>query len=244
MKKIYLQILSGLLIVFVGGILFVDNFIYNSPTRTIGEYYQTINDVTQEEIIPKCDSPNATTADKFICDTNFYKKLIASSTLNETILQKGSYFEFPICHNVITELERQACYFEAVGEFKNFVALNESGKIDYSEVIAMCKNFDNNPYYKLLCVRSVALKAVDAKEQNLQEMCIGNTGTRAERIYCVVGFAHKLAEMVDSDRGIEYVRAYTDICKVLPKEEAILCVNIIKTSPNKAYWFGYKDLDV
>lgn len=242
MNTIFLKLISGLIIIFVVGVLYVDNFVGKSPENTIQDYYTSVvtKDLGEENTL--CDEVSGTTSEVFRCYTAIYRSLIAGTTTDQVIRNAGQFYEFPICHNVTSELERQACYFEAVGKFKNFVALNESGKVDYSEVIAMCKNFDNNPFYKLLCVRSIALKAVDVGAENLHEMCIENTATRAERIYCVVGFAHKLAEMVDANRGIEYVRVYTDICKVLSAKESLLCASIIEQFPEKTYLVSPSDV--
>lgn len=182
--------------------------------------------------------------DEFNCYTGVFMEGILGLPSNEVLVKNGENFEFPMCDALTNELERQACFFESVIEFRKFVEKGPNGKANFSDMTLMCKIFGHD-LYRALCIRNIAIRSItENRETNLQKMCIDNTNSRAERIVCVLGFAHRLALALDSTKGVEYVQTYTDICKILPKNEAVLCVNIIKESPGKAYWFGYKDLDL
>lgn len=242
MKKIYLQIISSLLIALVVGILTVDQFRLEEKTVPVSEYLDRMSlQVTEiatttppAPTFSDCDFYLAEHNTGFTCYTEKYRKIVASLPTSEVVAEKTGYFEFPLCHKAENELERQACYFEVVAKFKDLAKVEENAKVSYGELVSMCRNFQDE-YYRLLCVRSLSLKAVEDGYADLKEMCIENTNTRTERVMCVVEFASKLAGLLYPNKGVEYVKVYTDVCQVLPGNEPRFCEAIIRQSPEKTF---------
>ncbi len=200
-------------------------------------------DLNVDDALYVCKNVSKSVYEDFNCYTGVFMEATISMSQQQIIKKVGNNFEFPICDTVQNELERQACFFEGVIKFRDFVEKGTDNKVHFSDLTPMCKIF-NDDYYRMLCIRNISIRAItENRETNLEKMCIENISSRAERIMCVLGFAHRLALSIDSSRGVKYTEIYKDICKVLKQDEAIVCEKIIKDTPGKAYYFTEKDIN-
>lgn len=198
-----------------------------------------------------CDQVTTTVYDKFNCYTGVFMEANLDYPQNDLIVRQGegtnANFIFPMCDKVGNELQRRACFFESVLQFRNFVKKDavDPNKISYADMIPLCKNF-NNELYRLICIRNISIRSVSENaEENLQKMCIDNTSTRAERVMCVAGFAHKIVMSITSEqRNQEYFNFTNEICNYLNKQERVLCKQIIKSHPSRLYIIDENSLNI
>jgi hypothetical protein len=201
-------------------------------------------DYNETDALYVCNKVAKSTYDKFNCYTGIFMEANLQLPLFLLIENKDNSFQFKLCDVVSDELQKRACFFETVLQFKHFTPKTPDGRYDYAGMINNCKIFHND-LYRLICVKNISLRSISENSQkDLKRMCIDNTSSRAERIFCVVGFAHRLAHSIEEKRTTEYYKIYDDICKNLSADEVSACQRVIRETPEKAYIVDESDLKI
>ncbi len=189
-----------------------------------------------------CDKVVKNKYEKFNCYTGVFMEQNLSLSKDEILTQdKSGTFSFKVCDTLVDKLQQTSCYFEHVLRFGDFTQKQN----DFLEMSFMCQKIKDE-VNRLGCVKSLAARSVtDAHFNNISSMCLQNTKTRAQRIFCVTTFGHRIGLSLDSKKGEVYKKVSTDICKYLSKgEEVDLCKNMILNQDPNIYFNEEKDLKI
>jgi hypothetical protein len=191
-----------------------------------------------------CENVTKTETDRFNCLTGVFMEANLDLPKEEIFTTSGEgvnrNFNFILCDSQADKLAHRACYFETILQFKNFI----KEKWDYSQMTTLCKNISDS-VDRMACVKNVTIRSIiDVNYADINKMCLQNTGSRAERIFCVTNFAHRLALSINQHKNEEYYKQANDICKYLSPKEAKVCQSLIKNNPAQIYYVSEKDLNI
>lgn len=198
-----------------------------------------------EDSLYVCDQTVGDEYNRFNCYTGIFMQMYISfpveALISKTETGKNIKYDFPICDSLISDLAKRACYFEQSLGFTSFL----ENKTDYGQAIKLCQNI-SDPTLKLACVKNFSIRSfIDVGYTNIEKMCLQNTNTKAERVYCVSSYAHRLALSITGGKKDQvYQKIAFDICKNLKITEISLCRKLILEKDPSLYLVSGKDLNI
>jgi hypothetical protein len=155
-------------------------------------------DYNLEEGIYVCDKVIKTDPERFNCLTGIFMEYVLVAPFEQVVKVNEDKISFPVCDLQVDLLSMHACYFETAMRLRDLI----KNKNDYSEMTALCQKVPDS-LNRLACVKNVAIRSIiDVNYQNITKMCLQNTVTKQERIFCVTNFAHRIALSIYGHRGI------------------------------------------
>lgn len=201
-------------------------------------------DMDIEKAISVCKEVKRDEFDEFECYTGVFMELVLSENLSKIVKKEGSSLRFELCDkysNPEEKLIRNACIFETAIALQNFVDPDEKGN-KFSKAIGLCQALENS-YERYICVKNISIRAItDDGEDNLRRMCLENTRSSAERVYCVYVYSYRLALGITNKQDAKFFKIGGDICKNLSYFEARKCQSLLNSKVNRSYFLREDDL--
>lgn len=195
-------------------------------------------DYNLEDSLYVCDKVVKNDYEKFNCYTGVFMEMNLDYPREDILTYENNNYNFKVCDLQEGDVRKNACYFESVLQFGNLT----KKKNDFEEMSRMCQTIANE-VYKLACVKNIAIRSViDNQFKDIEKMCLVNTKSRAQRVFCVTNFAHRIAQSIDGKKGEEYKKISTDICNYLRQEERPSCLLLLEKYSQDIYFTTTKDL--